>query len=100
MTEICPCLLKVRIKELSLHHYKSEGVDHHLQGQNAVTFEVPQNAGVVWKMLCGLNELFHVAAKTSIDAEIKNLEAGKGLQASKMRIMRKRGGSGYGLSRQ
>ena len=55
-----------------------------------MTFEVAHDIGGVWKLLRGLDELFRVAAKTSTDAEIKNLEAEKGLQASKMRIMRKR----------
>ena len=36
-----------------------------------MTFEIPNNAGVVWVPLRGLDEQFCVAGKTSTDAEIK-----------------------------
>ena len=65
-------MLKVRIKELILHHHQSKGVDDLQEGKNAVTFEVTHNAGVVWKMLRGLDELFPVADKTSPELRLKS----------------------------
>ena len=83
-------MLKVRIKELILHHHQSEGVDDLPEGKNAVTFEVTHNAGMVWKMLRGLDELFLVADKTSPEAEIKELEIEKRVQASEIQVMEER----------
>ena len=83
-------MLKVRIKELILHYHQSEGVDDLPKGKNAVTFEVPHNTGMVWKMLRGLDELFRVADKTSPEIEIKELETENCVQASKIQVMEER----------
>ena len=55
-----------------------------------MTFEVPHDIGVVWELLRGLDELFRVAAKTSTEAEINELEREKGVPASKIQIMEER----------